>query len=257
MALYEEIHNFDADAKTHGPMVASILVGKTTGVAPEADLYYIASNHWNLGVTGTRTQDYTWTAKAIERLLEIDEGLPAEKKIRVISISTDWSQGVKGFAEVMEAARRARDAGIMVVSVSIDKYYPFDYGGLGRELLADPDKPASYKAPLFATGRFSAEENQLFVPIDSRTYASPSGRDVYTFERRGGYSQGAPYVAGLYALACQVNPQITPEQFWEVALETADIVMIKSENTEETVRIADPAALVAVLQKSAPPTGDR
>ena len=44
LRLYEEIHvKPDADASMHGPAVASIAVGKTIGVAPEADLYYIGS----------------------------------------------------------------------------------------------------------------------------------------------------------------------------------------------------------------------
>ena len=33
----------DPDAQMHGPAVSSIAVGKTVGVAPEADLYYIGS----------------------------------------------------------------------------------------------------------------------------------------------------------------------------------------------------------------------
>lgn len=247
VALYEEIHNFDTAAKAHGPMVASILVGKTTGVAPAADLYYIASSHWNLTITGIKTTDYTWTAEAIERLLEINETLPPEKKIRVISISKEWSQGELGFDDVIAAARRARDAGVMVVSVSIDKYYPFDYGGLGRDPLADPGQPDSYEAPLF-TGGFSPAENRLFVPIDSRTYASHAGSDVYTFERRGGYSHGAPYIAGLYALACQVKPEITPEQFWEQALATAGLITVKIGDREEQVQVVNPVALIASLQ---------
>ena len=29
-----------------------------------------------------------------------------------------------------------------------------------------------------------------------------------------------PYLAGVYALAAQVDPEITPERFWELALQT-------------------------------------
>ena len=42
--LYEEINIIsDAESEMHGPAVASIAVGKTIGVAPNADLYYIAA----------------------------------------------------------------------------------------------------------------------------------------------------------------------------------------------------------------------
>ena len=43
--LYEEIHINSDFAEMHGPAVASIAVGKNVGVAPEADLYYIAETH--------------------------------------------------------------------------------------------------------------------------------------------------------------------------------------------------------------------
>jgi subtilisin family serine protease len=44
LQLYEEINiNPTWEADMHGPAVASIAVGKTVGVAPEAKLYYIAS----------------------------------------------------------------------------------------------------------------------------------------------------------------------------------------------------------------------
>lgn len=43
---YEEIHSpAGAPAQMHGPAVASIAVGRTVGVAPGADVYYIAEQH--------------------------------------------------------------------------------------------------------------------------------------------------------------------------------------------------------------------
>jgi hypothetical protein len=54
--------------------------------------------------------------------------------------------------------------------------------------------------------------------------ASPTGNDDYVFYSEGGWSWAVPYVAGLYALACQVKPDITPAVFWAKALETGDTV---------------------------------
>jgi hypothetical protein len=62
--------------------------------------------------------------------------------------------------------------------------------------------------------------------MDSRGTASPTGYDDYVFYRQGGWSWSIPYIAGLYALACQVKPDITPEVFWSKALETGDAVEI-------------------------------
>jgi hypothetical protein len=62
--------------------------------------------------------------------------------------------------------------------------------------------------------------------MDSRCTASPTGTEDYAFYREGGWSWCIPYIAGLYALACQVRPEITPEVFWAKVIETGDSVVI-------------------------------
>lgn len=47
MKMYEHVHCQGKVASMHGPAVASIAVGKNVGVAPEANLYFIACNHSN------------------------------------------------------------------------------------------------------------------------------------------------------------------------------------------------------------------
>jgi len=56
--------------------------------------------------------------------------------------------------------------------------------------------------------------------MDSRTTASFTGISEYVFYREGGWSWSIPYIAGLYALAAQVDPEIPPERFWSLAMET-------------------------------------
>ncbi|NLY84865.1 MAG: hypothetical protein GX077_00735 [Tissierellia bacterium] len=50
-------------ARMHGSAVVSIAVGKNVGVAPEADLYYIAADFYR--------NDLYWVAEAIDRIMEI------------------------------------------------------------------------------------------------------------------------------------------------------------------------------------------
>ncbi len=63
----------------HGPAVASIAVGKNVGVAPEADLYYIAETHGVFKEDGF-DWDLYWIAKSIDRIIEINRTLPMDKK---------------------------------------------------------------------------------------------------------------------------------------------------------------------------------
>jgi hypothetical protein len=245
LRLYEELHSFEPKASMHGTAVASIAVGKTVGVAPEADLYYISSYlftsnplpwarmlsraalarvnspkgeataepemDWNM-------VDFAWAARAIDRLLDLNRDLPAARKIRVISIEIGWAPGQPGYEEVTAALERAKKEGVFVISSSLRDTHGMRFHGLAREPMNDPEDPASYH-PVTAWGPGLAEPT-LLIPMDARTAAAPTGAGDYAFYRQGGWSWVAPYLAGLYALACQVDPDITPELFWKKALET-------------------------------------
>jgi hypothetical protein len=230
LRLYEEIHCGDDSPPMHGPAVASIAAGKTVGVAPEADLYYIAETHGTYKPEGF-DWDFTYLAQSIERILEVNRALPEKEKIRVISISVGWSSRQKGYAEVAAAVEKAANEGIFVISSSLFETSGrrFAFHGLGRGPLADPEVFASYTPGLwwvdqFYSGKFGPAPNQevLLVPMDSRSTASPTGPKDYAFYRIGGLSWSIPWIAGLYALSCQVKPDITPEIFWKTALATGD-----------------------------------
>jgi len=215
----------------HGPAVASIAVGRTVGVAPEADLYYIAETHGSVE-SGQFVFDFVPLARSIDRILEVNRSLPADRKIRVLSISVGWSPRQKGYAEVTAAVERAKKDRIFVVSSSVSATYDgkFNFHGLGRNPQADPEDFRSYRPGLWWMDQFwgfsAGSPALLLIPMDSRATASPTGNDDYVFYRQGGWSWSIPYLAGLYALACQVEPGITPEVFWTKALATGDSVEI-------------------------------
>jgi len=62
--------------------------------------------------------------------------------------------------------------------------------------------------------------------MDSRCTAGSYGEEDYVFWGSGGMSWVVPYVAGLYALACHADPDVTPEAFWQAAMETGREVEI-------------------------------
>jgi hypothetical protein len=89
----------------------------------------------------------------------------------------------------------------------------------------------------------------LLIPMDSRTTASPTGIEDYVFYREGGWSWSIPYIAGMYALAVQVKPDITPEEFWYAALKTGRIIHIQHDGKAyELAKVLDPQALIEALQ---------
>jgi hypothetical protein len=229
--FYEEIHASN-ETSMHGPAVTSIAVGKNVGVAPEANVYYIATAPMTLSVFHGQNMDYTYIAKAIDRILEINKALPKDEKIRVISTSIGWDKREKGFKEVDAAVKRAQKENIFVVSSCLSQYYPYEFNGLGRDPLSDPNDIKSYKPGIWWEKSFndnpkSFEEKiskTIMVPMDSRCIASPTGVSDYAFNRNGGWSWAVPYISGLYALCCQVKPDITPEVFFKEAINTGSII---------------------------------
>jgi hypothetical protein len=240
------------EASMHGAAVASIAVGKTVGVAPDADLYYIATDMCN--TTGTfEGNDYSCLAHSVRRVLEINNLLPQDRKIRVLSISVGWEKVNKGYNEITAATKEAKDAGMLVICSNVEEIHGFKFNALGREPLADPDKFETYQPGLWWARQFYNGyelSNTLLVPMDSRTTASLGGADEYVFYREGGWSWSIPYIAGAYALAAQVKPEITPDEFWRLALQTGKTIELKQNGILYKLGIIlDPIALITELQR--------
>lgn len=268
---YEEVNGLDDDASMHGPAMASLAVGRSCGVAPGAGLYYVASFNmkWDARIRRRIPEyDYVFDALAIDRVLEINAGLPPGKKIRAISISAAWSPEMKGYRSMTDAVERARKSGIFVVSCNMFETYDnkFFYQVLDRDPAANPDDSGAYsvipwrESLSIVRKRHSAFDKYyeqhfdrfagprvLLVPVNSRTSASPTGAKDYAYFRRGGWSVVEPFLAGLYALACQVRPDVTPELFWETALATGEPREFRTGERVYDGRIIDPIRLIERL----------
>ena len=110
---------------------------------------------------------------------------------------------------------------IFVVTTSTSFCYDWlsheqDFAGLDKvDYAGDPDKVSTYT--LGTWEQISAQD------------------DGYAFYSDGGFSWLAPYLAGLYALACQVKLDVTPEEFWKTALGASDKLTVPIQ-TEKTAR---------------------
>lgn len=192
----------------HGPPVCSIAVGKDCGVAPKADLYYFAYPSWIWGF-----EDCKPYCKAIETIIQYNSKLEPNQKIRVISHSFGGFSQMPNYDQWQEAIKKANDKGILVVNCDPDF--------LKICTLRHKDGQGWDKPECFEPGRYRHRNFEVGVPAGNRTVAGHQGVDVYTFYREGGMSWSVPYLAGLGALAFQVNPEIEPVQIIELWKETA------------------------------------
>ena len=255
LRFYQEYHSAAQDgASVHGPAVASIALGETVGAAPEALLYFIADDV-GTGEGKNFVRDMSYYAGDVDRFIALNETLPEEEKIRVISMSVGWMPEDRG-AEAMEAAiARARAAGIAVVCVNSHDPLLEPWMGMGRTPYGDPGRledcrPGAFWAEALYSGEYrGADGSLLLVPMDRRTAASPAGPEEYAHFPEGGMSWAVPWVAGLYALACQVKPEVTFEEFLAAAQATAHPVSIRTDERTEYPcgKAVDPAALLERL----------
>jgi len=244
---YEEINIENwRPSEMHGPAVASIAVGKTVGVAPEADLYYIAIR------TFDRLSILHNYAQGVRRLLEVNQHLPKEHRIRAISLSVGYGPDTVGYEDFIGAVNEAEAEGIFVAWCGPNARFPIR--GLGVPPSANRDDfnaytvPQRFQSPLQASG-----SGPLFVPMDSRTTASFTGVKDYVFYGPGGVSWTVPYAAGAYALAAQVAPDITPERFWSLALKAGHSPPMQGNGHGIGAgRILDMASLIKALAEKEP-----
>jgi hypothetical protein len=225
-----------------GEAPASLLAGKSTGVAPEAGVVYYAI-HGGLRALET-------TAATVEQILDQNRSLPPDRRIRAIGTAQYIGGRLPGYVRLMQAVARAKREGVLFVWTDSPDYR---FAGLDRQPLGDPDDPGVYLPGMTVRGRFYAGDPSLrsvvWVPMDSRTMAGTTGPQDYQFEREGASNRTVPWVTGLYALAAQVKPEITPAEFYRLLAETGAYRTITRNGQEYRLGpIANPPALIARLQ---------
>ena len=275
---YEEIGYDDPHraGDMHGSAVSSIAVGKNCGVAPKSKLYYFACNNKKKDEAGKYIPDAEPAAQALEKILKINETLPEGEKIQVVSMSWGGQNKALNSDQWQTALEKAKKAGLFVLTCHSNREYELPYERTGRKATEDPNKNSSYietAYPIMHSYETWLKEHKeewiknkgqavfekdlkwakkidsttFYVPAGHRTLASPVGKDEYVHYYRGGASWTTPWVAGMFVLARQVNPNITPEHFWEIALKTSVF------NEKVQGKIIQPEKLIDTLQKELKP----
>lgn len=87
---------------------------------------------------------------------------------------------------------------------------------------------------------------KLGIPQGGRVVASSIDNSGYDYTSMGGFSWTFPYIAGLYALACQVDSDITFDEFLSVLRETA--IILKDINQQDYgILLIDPVKAIEFI----------
>ncbi len=244
---YEEVgDSFKNNLETismHGPAVASLLIGKDCGVAPDAKLYYKAAPageycHW---------EDY---AESLNKIIEHNNSADEQDKIKIVSCSIGYpNPGPKGDLNIwIQSIEKAKSGGIIFIDARTLGHSNFSGGGS----LDDKENIDRYHAWLYFTKQeISATKDSAIVPTDYRTVASSWNKinkndpTEYYFNGRGGVSWAVPYLAGICALMLQVNKDLKMEEMFKIIHDTATV-------NKKGLKIINPRSIIETVKNQAP-----
>jgi len=205
LVYYSTAATGKTEAQMHGPAVAGFLAGRTTGIAPKAELYYFAVPSW-------KADNASYTA-ALKEVMARNKNMPMEKQIRIVSMSAGSFKNWDHFEEWKKTTEQAKKEGIIIIDCA-ESFMSF--GNLARTG-KNPDNPKDYSPEKWDEG----QRYELWVPGGNRTRAGSDGNDVYVFDAVGGRSWSTPYLAGVVALGLQINPALTAGQAKTLLLRSA------------------------------------
>jgi hypothetical protein len=230
----------DEDVSMHGPAVASLLIGKMCGVAPGAELVYKATPSGRV---------FELRAKALMDIVESNKTAEPGKKVRIVSCSIGYRENnpEPGLDQWIDAIKKAEEEGIIVVDVSFRNGVEFIGGGTRF----DKDNADTYEPALFLKemdendggNRAAMVADRVVIPNDYRSMASLAGPEEYMYDGKGGMSWSVPYLAGLFALALQVNPNLIKQEIADAINGTASL-------NKNGLKVVNPRGFVEAIKNS-------
>lgn len=261
----------DTEVSMHGPAVVSLFVGKECGVAPDTKVVY--------GNTNMATDGFIGVARALKDILEYNT--QHEPKIRIVSVSKGYMESseerIPGLDEWIEAKKEAVASGVTIIDSNYFEEHNITGGGSKHTkdsfddydvplFYKDPDRqfsnvedverkvsslPETYQKEFFKKyttyqgflGEYAkSRKEELIVPCDYRTMASQEGDDAFRYEEKGGLSWAIPYLAGVFALASQVQPGLSNEEFLHIVKKTAG-------KNREGIEVINPSGIIEEVKK--------
>ena len=196
----------------HGMTCAGFACGRTVGVAPGASLYYYAYPD------RFYDEDMFWGYhySALERMVEHNR--VSNEKIRVVAVSVGLSSNQRELREKLDryASLLAEGGCHVIYTTRFGEVFTSAFRAYG----ADPDDENGYRLDVWQANDF--HRTKVLIPSGGRTSPCNSGVDEYMYcGTQSCFSWAVPYVAGVFALALQVDGELSYEEFCRLAQVTA------------------------------------
>lgn len=245
---YEVMNNalaYNLPADFHGQATSGILCGDETGVAPDSKLVYFATqDNLNDGLQALR--------RIIAINKEAEQNNQPENKIRVVSLSWGFNEGMEGYEEFKTLLKELYDSGVFVATADFNMVDESITGGnFARCTLEKKNQqgnPNDYDNYIPTLGVLGYPDSTLFILSGDKTVASATNPSRYRHDSQGSTSWSVPALAGIYTCALQCADEngieLTPKLFWDYAYKTGKEIY---DNGEMVGKAVDAEALINAM----------
>lgn len=223
LASYTRFGDVSDTASVDGTAWASIIAGKTTGIAFDARMHYLAIPHDEVdGIPVYRSQALQSALRHATSLAVADTG---KRSISCIVLPYHIDKDADDADDIESLLEELRSSGIAVITADAQVFGEGTrYLGMGREPLRNPDDYLMWRPALSWYPNVRTVLNDsiptVFFPLDSRWLAAPTGLDDYALYRSPSPRWLAPYIAACYTVAADAAPGLTLREFFDAAIAT-------------------------------------
>lgn len=233
------LSNQNVASNKHSGMVMGHLVGKSTGMAPDANIYYFTRIPYQ-----DRKKLNKETINVLRNVIKFNREQKPENKIHILSCS--WGGKQKYSPEITVLLNQLEKDGVKIILCGSD--YVKEATLSGRDFMPcnnpdmtdiQPDVQNAGNELLHALNMSFNMDKVIGIPTNMRT--TPLESNGWQYRISGGESSSAPYIAGVYACALQGNQLFMTRPNWQQELN--DILKSTAIQTEQGNYMINPSGI--------------
>ncbi len=212
---YRDFTTITSRAQMLGAASASLLVGKSCGILPQANLYYYV-------VGGGRYFNYDDYCKSLEDIIQLNSTTLANNPIRVVAVSANFRPIYWNLEDWKNTLKRAEEANILVFHQSFD-WLKDRYPLIGARCKPYEDKNNPDNYDIYHTTNDSiilSASKYLLIPSENRTTADFVLDGHYDFWSVYGQYKLIPYISGVAAIGRHIKPNLSNDEIVELLYNT-------------------------------------
>ncbi|MDE6571461.1 MAG: S8/S53 family peptidase [Alphaproteobacteria bacterium] len=239
------LHDQKMPQNKHASMVMGQLVGKSTGIAPDANVYYFTKVSYQ-----DRKKFDKDITQILKNVIDFNRAQKPENKINILSCS--WGARKKHSPEVCALLDQLESDGVKIILCTSDYMNAATLSG--RDFMPcnnpnmtniQPNVRAAGDETIRMMNLPFGPDKRIGIPTNMRT--TPLESNGWQYRVAGGESSAAPYIAGVYACVLENNQLFMIRKNWQQELN--DILKSTAIQTEQGDYVINPNGVRAKVSE--------